>query len=373
MRKIILLLLIIFLVVVPLLPDETIEKEFKAAEGETLAVNLKSGGAIKISGWDRKLVSIKVVYKDTEAKDWDFEFRETAAGIKIESRRRAQKAKSPVLEVLVPVKYDLELKTMGGAVTIDNIAGDISGRTMGGDLDLGKLKGKINFKTMGGEIVLQDSDIDGRLKTYGGRVLFENVTGDVKGTSLGGNVVYKNVKSRGGESTGKAVHLSTMGGSLNVNDAPEGAKLHTMGGNIHIRSAKKFVSAKTMGGNIEIGAVDGWVKATTMGGNIKVTMTGDLDRGKRDVTLSSMGGDIVLIVPPGLSMDVDIELIFTKKNSKKYKISSDFDLQEKVSDHWDFGSGSPRKSIYGKAVIKGGKHKIEIKTVNGNIYLKKSN
>jgi hypothetical protein len=32
--------------------------------------------------------------------------------------------------------------------------------------------------------------------------------------------------------------------------------------------------------------------------------------------------------------------------------------------------GSPRKYIYGKAQIKGGKHKIKIKTINGNITLK---
>jgi DUF4097 and DUF4098 domain-containing protein YvlB len=159
---------------------------------------------------------------------------------------------------------------------------------------------------------------------------------------------------------------------INVSDAAEGADVHTMGGNIHIKSARKFVKAKTMGGDISIDAVDGKVKATTMGGKINVTMTGDPKKGDRAVKLTSMGGDITLTVPAGLSMDVDIQLVYTKRAKKKYNIVSDFKLKVEESSDWEVGKGSPRKTIYGKADIAGGKHKIKIKTINGNIYLKKS-
>lgn len=371
MKRILLLIIIVLLVLVPALrPEEVIKKEFKVTEGEKLEVNLKSGGVINVTGWDKKLALIKVLYSGEKEKKWDFTMRKTASGVEVESRHAEKSGKAPGLEIFVPVKFDLDLKTMGGGITLRNIDGDIGGRTMGGNLDLKELKGEINLKTMGGEIVLKDSDIDGRVKTYGGRVLLENVTGDIKGSSLGGNVVYKNVKPRNGKSTGKVVHITTMGGSINVSDAPEGARVKTMGGKIHIRSAKEFVSAKTMGGDIDIDDVDGWVNATTMGGDVRVTMTGNPEKGKRDVTLSSMGGDIALTVPAGLSMDIDIELVFTKDSRKEYKIISDFDLKRRVSDKWDFGSGSPRKTIYAEAQVKGGKNKIKIKTVNGNIYLK---
>ena len=63
-----------------------------------------------------------------------------------------------------------------------------------------------------------------------------------------------------------------------------------------------------MGGNIEIDAVDGLVKATTMGGDVNVRMVGDPAKGKRDVEIQSMGGDIMLTVPSALSMDFDITL-----------------------------------------------------------------
>ncbi len=375
MKKIILLLLMIFLIVFAGFSKETIQKEFKVEKGKKLDVNLKTGGEMIITGWEKDLVTVKVHFKDTTPDQWDIQFNETSTGIKIESVYKSKwksRHSSPNFEIQVPVQFDLELKTMGGEIKIERVEGEISGKTMGGDLKLQHLKGNIDLKTMGGEIILRDSDLDGKLKTMGGRVLFENVTGDVTGSSMGGNVIYKNVKTREGQSTGKMVKISTMGGAINVSHAPEGADVHTMGGSIHIKSAAKFIKAKTMGGDITIDAIDGQVKAHTMGGDIDVTMTGNPQEGIRDVKLSSYGGEITLTVPAELSMDVDIELAYTKDARKKYRIISDFNLKLEETDTWDRSSGSPRKYIYGKAKIAGGKHSIKIKTINGDIYLKKA-
>ena len=370
MKKIILMLLMVILLVFTSFSKETIQKEFKVEKGKKLDVNLKAGGEICITGWGKNLVTVKVHFKKTTPDQWDIRFDETSKGIEIESIYKSKwksRHSSPNFEIRVPVQFDLKLKTMGGEIEIENVEGEINGKTMGGDLDLSHLKGEIDLKTMGGEITLRDSDLDGKLKTMGGRVLFENVTGGVAGSSMGGNVIYKNVKTREGQSTGKMVKISTMGGAINVSDASEGADVHTMGGSIHIKSAAKFVKAKTMGGDITIDAIDGQVKAHTMGGNIDVTMTGNPQERIRDVKLSSYGGKITLTVPADLSMEVDIELAYTKNARKKYRIISDFDLELKETDSWDRSSGSPRKYIYGKAKIAGGKHKIKIKTINGNI------
>jgi DUF4097 and DUF4098 domain-containing protein YvlB len=372
-KKVIFIVLLILLVFFGF-TREPLKKEFNVEPGEKLDINLRSGGSIRISGWDKNQVAVTVNFKNRNGKYWDISFDKNVEGISIESRYTAnynQRSGSTNFEINVPKLFDLELKTMGGGITIDHVEGEITGKTMGGDLELGYLKGSIDLKTMGGKISLTDSDIDGKVKTMGGRVLLENVVGDVSGSSMGGNVIYKNVKSRSGKSTGKVVNISTMGGAINVSDASHGAKVHTMGGDIHIKSAKEFIKAKTMGGDITIDAIDGWVSGTTMGGDVTVTMTGDTAKGKRDVNLTSMGGDITLTVPPGLSMDIDLEIEYTKKRDKDYKIICDFEIQQKEADEWDNSKGSPRKYIYGKGKVKDGKHKIKIKTVNGNIVLKR--
>jgi DUF4097 and DUF4098 domain-containing protein YvlB len=370
---------VIFIVLLMLLvfwgfSREPLKKEFTVEPGKKLDIDLRSGGSIKISGWDKNQVAVTVYFKNGNGKDWDITFEQTPAGISIESRytdSQHKRSGSTDFEINVPGRFDLGLKTMGGQITLDHVNGEITGKTMGGDLELSHLKGSIDLKTMGGEISLTDSDIDGKVKTMGGRVLLENVVGDVSGSSMGGNVIYKNVKSRSGKSTGKVVNISTMGGAINVSDASHGANVHTMGGDIHIKSAKEFIKAKTMGGDITIDAIDGWVSSTTMGGDVTVTMTGDPAKGKRDVSLTSMGGDITLTVPAGLSMDIDLEIEYTKKRDQDCKIISDFAIQQKETDEWDNSKGSPRKYISGKGKVQDGKHKIKIKTINGNIVLKR--
>jgi DUF4097 and DUF4098 domain-containing protein YvlB len=108
-----------------------------------------------------------------------------------------------------------------------------------------------------------------------------------------------------------------------------------------------------------------------MGGDIEVTMTGDPEKGKRDVTLTSMGGDIELTVPDGLSMTIDIELAFTKNCDEEVDIFTDFNIKKERTKEWEHSNGTPRKYILGSGVIGDGKHKIKIETINGNVYLKK--
>ena len=126
-----------------------------------------------------------------------------------------------------------------------------------------------------------------------------------------------------------------------------------------------------MGCSIDIENTDGAIDAETMGGNINAEMVGDPSQGDRNVTLSSKGGDITLIVPEGLSMDIDITLAVTKNREGDYKIYSDFPIKQETSPEWSHKHGSARKFIYGKGKTGDGKNKIKIETINGDVYLKK--
>lgn len=367
------LIVAVLMLAVPVRSDTDLERSFDVESGQTLTVELDTGGDITITGWDKDVVDVKVIYDAKDKERIEVDMRRIGSGVDISSEIEVDWGDTyrytPDLEIMVPLKFNLDLHTMGGDIEIDNVEGEISGLTMGGDLDLKYLKGDIALKTMGGDITCRDSDLDGSVNTMGGKVLMRNLVGDVKGSSMGGHVIYENVTSRDGATTGDVVNITTMGGDINVNVAPKGAKVSTMGGDIEIRSANEFVRAKTMGGDIEIEEVDGWVKATTMGGSIEVTVIGDPDRGDRSVSLTSMAGDVELTVPAGLSMELDLELAYTKGNEGDFDIHSDFDFEREETEEWDKNNGSPRRYIYGKGSVKGGKHRIRIKTINGDIYL----
>jgi DUF4097 and DUF4098 domain-containing protein YvlB len=213
----------------------------------------------------------------------------------------------------------------------------------------------------------------------GGEVLFENVVGDVSGKSMGGNVRYKNVRRTGGELaspdrldvddleiTAETVQISTMGGAIDIDDAPEGATLHTMGGDIRVTDARRFVAAKTMGGDILLDAVDGWVKATTMGGDIDVSLVG----GGGDIELRSMSGEVELVVPAGFSMELELEIAYTRNSAQDYRIVADsIELRQSMSNDWDHDHGTPRRYIRASGST-GGANSVKISTVNGNITIR---
>lgn len=349
------------------------KRQFDVKAGGYLDVDINTGGAINVSGWDKDQVEIIVNFKGRELDDdiWvDIEQHGNDVTVNGGAERNSNERLDFVIKV--PSKYNIKLSTMGGPLTVTGVEGKMDGETMGGNIYLKDLKGKVKFSTMGGSIELRDSDVDGKVSTMGGEVLFADVIGDVDGSSMGGDVIYKNVKSRDGKiASGNAVTISTMGGEINVDEVLSGADVSTMGGNINVNKAAEFIKANTMGGTIEIEEIDGWVKATTMGGDVIVNMIGDPEKGRRDVNISSMSGDIVLTLPAGISADFDIRLTYTRRSSQDYRIVSDFPLEVDEDKDWNYNDGDPRKTITGSGELKGGKHLIRVSTINGDITLKK--
>jgi DUF4097 and DUF4098 domain-containing protein YvlB len=353
-------------------------REFQASTGQTLTLDLESGGSIKIMGWSQSGIVVSYNRGGPDGKQVRVEFEESGRGLKVKSYLedpRGSHSTDVDFEIKVPQWFDIELDSMGGGLELSGVEGHFSGKTMGGSLVLSDVRGEAKLTTMGGEIRLTNSELDGSLKTMGGEVLFENVIGDVTGSSMGGNVRYKNVQRRSGDLasparldddadiTAETVQISTMGGAIEVDDAPEGATLHTMGGDIRVSDAARFVSAKTMGGDILIESVDGWVKATTMGGDVMVTVVGQ----GGDVRLRSYSGNVTLVVPPGFSMELDLEIAYTRNSSQSYEIVADsIEFQRSETSEWDYDNGSPRRYIRGKS-SSGGANRVRIKTVNGNI------
>ena len=92
--------------------------------------------------------------------------------------------------------------------------------------------------------------------------------------------------------------------------------------------------------------------------------------GSHDVELKSMHGEVTLIMPEGADLDIDIELDYTKNSSRNYRIVSDFPIDQNESPDWDYDHGSPRKTIKGTAP--GGGNRVVIRTINGNVYLKRN-
>lgn len=353
-------------------------RTFHSAPGKKLDVNLRTGGDIIVTGVAGDEVQVKVRVSGPDREDIEVDTEETASGVEIRSDyngdHRHYNGNADV-EVQVPSRYDIEVETMGGQVTIKGVDGQFSGKTMGGEITLSNLKGNVDLTTMGGEIEVSNSDLDGEVKTMGGDVVFRSVSGNVHGSTMGGDVMQEGSRPSAGKSSSAGAagekRIHSMGGDLDVDSAPDGASLETMGGDIHIGSVTDHVKAKTMGGDIQIDSVDGWADLTTMGGDVTVRMTGDASKGKRDVEIASMGGDIELTLPEGISATFDLQTEFTHRGTRQPKIISDFPVNVSESSDCEYDHDAPCRSLTGTGKTGSGTNRIKIRTVQGDIIIKK--
>lgn len=340
---------------------DVIKKSFTSSYGKKLEINLETGAGLNIEGWEKEEIYFEIETNGPEFVEYDF--IESSEGVKLvsESKRKQKKLKNEEkITIKVPKKFNLNFSTMGGSVAISSLEGNLSGKTMGGELNLKLLRGEMEFKTMGGEITLENSEADGKISTMGGDILLQNVIGDVDVSTMGGKIVQKNVKSKSNLKSDKRVKISTMGGDINVDEAPNGAEVKTMGGDITINSVSKYAEVETMGGNIFIRKADGYIKALTYSGNIEVKVIGKENVSGKDIDLKTLNGDITLLLPKDFSMDIAVETICPYGDCKD-KIKSDFDLTF-LKDN---------DKLIGKATIGDGKNKIRLISLNGVIILKK--
>jgi len=358
---------------------DRIEKHLTASAGQTLEIDLRTGGGITVRPGADGAVDVVADRGTRNPEDCEVTIESSSRGVRIASRyvgRRDSHSSNLEIEVRVPRRFDVEVKTMGGGVHLEGLEGSFSGSTMGGELELVGLTGKADLSTMGGEIHVAHGRLDGKVSTMGGDVLIEDIDGNLRGASMGGQVTYRDARrGAAGDSQGGPIVMSSMGGDVNVDAAPRGAEVSTMGGDVRVRSAHDHVKAETMGGDIRLDSVDGWIDASTMGGKVEATVINGGAALRRDVRLDSKSGDLRLTVPDGFAMEVDIEIAYTRNSTRRYRVISDFALgTEDESADWATGDGTPRKIIRVRGRVPGGAApaRVVLSTVNGDVYLKRA-
>ena len=164
---------------------------------------------------------------------------------------------------------------------------------------------------------------------------------------------------------GRHISQSSMGGDLDVRNAPHGASLRTMGGDIRVGTAHGRVIAKTMGGDIEVEQLNGSLDAGTMGGNVEV----DVGQGAGDIEIHSLGGHIEITLPANFSGSFDIELEQDDEGPPN-EIVSDFPLQiqESKKNNWF----RPDTTVLRAKEMNGsGMHRVKITTIGGDIRIRR--
>ena len=368
--------------------------------GGSLLLDLDTGGSVKVSGWDKNEIEVRGTLAGEDWRDERVEFdvknnRATLRSV-YDQPESGQFSSSNRFEIRVPRRFDIELRSAGGDLTLRDLDGTMHGETGGGEVVMERLKGHARLSTGGGEVRIDDCDMTGTVSTGGGLVTLSRVRGGLKASSGSGPVIHTTGAEPGetgdlaelevgesGESIGYAdgkssgtgkggvLHIDRAGGDIHLASAPNGVHATTGGGEVTIGRADRTVYAQTGGGDITVGPASGSVTATTGAGDVHVILARG-SGGARTVKIDAGVGNVLLELPRGVGATFDLETGYTKAYGPKASIRSDVPVDIMVSDddHWDASEGTPRKYVRASATTGDGKLQLQVRTLNGNIVIR---
>ena len=126
--------------------------------------------------------------------------------------------------------------------------------------------------------------------------------------------------------------------------------------------------AQTGGGDIDLGPVEGGADATTGAGDVSINLVGER---LHPENIMSGKGNVELVLPKDANATLDLETAYTRNFDRRTKIKGDWKLDVTETDSWDDSQGTPRKYVRVRQDIGKGGPVIRIRTVNGDITIKR--
>ena len=280
--------------------EDTINKSFTVGSGGTLTLDT-ARGSIEVRGTEGGRVDLEVV---REAKTSDaseaqeifgylrLDFKQTGndviiKGIKTtESSRKLNKLRIKFI-LTVPLIYDVNLKTSGGSISVDDLEGMVDIMTSGGSLGLNNIKGSVTGKTSGGSIRIGKVGGDVKVNTSGGSIRIDQALGTVNAHTSGGGITVNEVMGQ--------IQADTSGGSVkaHISQQPQSdCRLKTSGGSITVYLAEDIalnVDAETSGGSIHTD-----FPVTIQGKISKRELKAQINGGGPELYLHTSGGSIYI-------------------------------------------------------------------------------
>ena len=266
--------------------EDKITKSFQVHPGDQLLVQVDRG-SIEIVTAEANSVNIEITRKaggssskaEQILKDHVVTTTQNGRTVEVHAKYTGAKSsgwfgRSPELQVscrvTVPRKFDVNLKTAGGHITVTELTGKLNANTSGGNLSFKKIEGPVSAQTSGGHITLAGCTGKVDLSTSGGNLNLSGIEGDVTASTSGGHITLDKL-------SGKTV-VKTSGGNINVTGIKGSIDADTSGG--HITVSLPFqptgnCSFDTSGGNIVLNlaekvAVD--IDAHTSGGQVSTEL-----------------------------------------------------------------------------------------------------
>ncbi len=220
------------------------------SSGQTLDVT-SDAGSIKVTTGSSSNIVVRVYGDDVTNNRVDYSAESYSGGVKVTGRVKQEYKNSNEgwniklkFEIEVPPNYNIDLKTGGGSISIEDVNGTKIVKTGGGAIKIGNTSGRIEVNTGGGAVKIENNTGDISINTGGGAVRLDEFNGNVEINTGGGSVSMNG-------SNGK-IEVTTGGGSiaLDYRGTNYGIDLNTGGGSISVEIPNGFSADVDLSTNV---------------------------------------------------------------------------------------------------------------------------
>jgi DUF4097 and DUF4098 domain-containing protein YvlB len=256
--------------------DKRLDRTFNVSPGGSLVVEA-DGASIRVSGTDSNQVTVRMRFSGSEKELAAMTMDASVNNNVVTATMRRKKtsgwlnwgswSNESSIEVTIPKRLEVDARTSGGSIDIQDTVGSVRLNTSGGDISARNLDGTVGLRTSGGSITADTVRGDLDANTSGGDVRLLNIDGKISGRTSGGSV-----------------RVSLAG-------ANRGISATTSGGDVELilpRSTSGNVTASTGGGNI---TTDLPVTTRSMS---ETRLEGTLNGGGPTIEARTSGGSIRL-------------------------------------------------------------------------------
>lgn len=385
--------------------------------GSVRVITLETGGAPTVRYTMHVETDARGPQAQSLLEKYVLRAKATGTGVEIEGALPPQKARGAAssaqfwvqFEVAVPPGYSVEVQTGAGDIDTQDIGGTATLTTQGGNIRTGRIgvssmldvarniahgsphiRALSKLRTEGGHIQVQDVAGDLNAFTGGGHITVGNIAGDATLRSGGGHVRAGKIGGRadldtdGGNITvgqaGSLVNVRTGGGQIDFGEVHGSVRAQTGGGGIRIMYVAGPMEVESSGGSICLTRVAGAVQAATADGTITAwinpdmgpemrTEAGSAMAAMREATvqlagasqLASGNGDIVVFLPRNLAANIDA--LITRGG--EHRIEADPALHLVIQAEQLNGVGA----IHATGILNGGGIPLKLRTTSGKIRL----
>jgi DUF4097 and DUF4098 domain-containing protein YvlB len=281
--------------------QDNVQKSFSVEPGGKLTLDSDSGSVEVMPGAgnmvaiqvDREVKAATKEDADRILKDLTVDFQQEGKNVLVRARMHRDNFYGGSwgnrirlkFKITVPSKYDLDLKTGGGSIRVDDLEGIVVARTSGGSLHFGRITGPVNANTSGGSINLEGVSGPVDVNTSGGSIRIGKVIGPLKAHTSGGSISVDEVMGE--------INASTSGGSVNATISKQpgsDCELKTSGGSVRVTLSRNLnlnLLAKCSGGSIHTD-----LPVTVQGEFSKHRLEAKLNAGGPQLYLHTSGGGI---------------------------------------------------------------------------------